>query len=100
MGGPRWSNTGGYEYVEPFATSKATRPGWAFQGRLLRHGEDDAQAQLDHAQKMIVACGSKQKERKIFTREEDGYRRCHVDNLSIGTTYMWDWQQGVLRPRQ
>lgn len=65
---------------------------------LLVHGEGDAQSPLEHAQKTIAACGSKQKELKIFTREEGGYHHCQIDNLSIGTAYMWDWLEDVLQP--
>jgi hypothetical protein len=35
---------------------------------------------------------------KVFTREEGGYHHCQVDNVSIGTAYMWDWVADVLRP--
>ena len=65
---------------------------------LLLHGEGDQQAPLEHARKMIAAAGSERKELKIFTREEGGYHHCQVDNTSIGTAYMWDWLEDVLRP--
>ena len=58
---------------------------------LLVHGEGDQQAPLDHAQRSIAACGSADKTLKIFTRAEGGYHHCQIDNLSIGTAYMWDW---------
>jgi dienelactone hydrolase len=64
---------------------------------LLLHGEGDQQAPLEHAQKMIAACGSSDKELKIFTREEGGYHHCQVDNVSIGSAYMWDWVRRVLK---
>ena len=67
---------------------------------LLVHGEGDQQAPFDHAEKMIAAAGSRQKELKIFTREEGGYHHCQVDNVSIGTAYMWDWVAGVLHARR
>jgi dienelactone hydrolase len=63
---------------------------------LLVYGEGDQQAPLWHAQKMIEAAGSARKELKIFTREEGGYHHCQVDNVSIGTAYMWDWVAEVL----
>ena len=65
---------------------------------LLVYGEGDQQSPLEHAQKMIEAAGSDKKELKIFTREEGGYQHCQVDNVSIGTAYMWDWLEDVLRP--
>ena len=65
---------------------------------LLIHGEGDQQAPFEHAQKMIAAAGSARKELKVFTREEGGYHHCQVDNVSIGTCYMWDWLENVLQP--
>jgi alpha-beta hydrolase superfamily lysophospholipase len=65
---------------------------------LLVHGEGDQQAPFEHAQKMIAAAGSTRKELKVFTREEGGYHHCQVDNVSIGTAYMWDWLEEVLKP--
>ena len=65
---------------------------------LLVYGEGDQQAPFEHAQKMIAACGSERKELKVFTREEGGYHHCQVDNVSIGTAYMWDWIADVLKP--
>lgn len=67
---------------------------------LLMHGEGDQQAPLWHAQRMIEACGSQRKELKIFTREEGGYHHCQVDNISIGSAYMWDWVAETLEPKR
>ena len=67
---------------------------------LLVHGEGDQQAPFEHAQKMIAAAGSKQKELKVFTRAEGGYHHCQVDNISIGSAYMWDWAAGVLEAKR
>jgi len=67
---------------------------------LLVHGEGDQQAPFEHARKTIDACGSNRKELKIFTREEGGYHHCQVDNVTIGTAYMWDWAADVLRAGQ
>jgi len=36
-------------------------------------------------------CGLETEGTEIFTREEGGYHHCQVDNVSIGTAYMWDW---------
>ena len=65
---------------------------------LLVYGEGDQQAPFEHAKNMIEAAGSARKELKIFTREEGGYHHCQVDNVSIGTCYMWDWLEDVLQP--
>ncbi len=64
---------------------------------LLVYGEGDQQAPFEHARKTIAAAGSKRKELKIFSREEGGYHHCQVDNVSIGTAYMWDWVADVLQ---
>jgi len=64
---------------------------------LLVYGEGDQQCPLRHAQKMIEAAGSVRKELKIFARAEGGYHHCQVDNVSIGTAYMWDWAADVLQ---
>jgi dienelactone hydrolase len=67
---------------------------------LLTHGEGDAQIPLAVAQKCFDAVGSPTKTFKVFTREEGGYHHCQGDNVSIGTAYMWDWLEDVLRPRR
>jgi dienelactone hydrolase len=66
---------------------------------LLVHGEGDQQAPFEHAQKMIAAAGSNKKDLKVFTRAEGGYHHCQVDNISIGSAYMWDWAAEVLKAR-
>jgi pimeloyl-ACP methyl ester carboxylesterase len=63
---------------------------------LLVHGEGDAQIPLDLARRCFDAVGSKRKELKVFSREEGGYHHCQIDNVSIGTAYMWDWAAEVL----
>jgi dienelactone hydrolase len=67
---------------------------------LLVHGEGDQQAPFEHAQKMIAAAGSAKKELKVFTRAEGGYHHCQVDNISIGSAYMWDWAAEVLEAQR
>ncbi len=44
------------------------------------------------------AVGSKQKAFKVFQREEGGFHRCRVDNVTIGVHFMWDWIDDVLKP--
>jgi dienelactone hydrolase len=66
---------------------------------LLTHGEGDAQIPLALAQKCFDAVGSERKTFKVFTREEGGYHHCQVDNLTLGTSYMWDWLEDVLCAR-
>jgi len=62
---------------------------------LLVHGEGDAQIPLALAQKCFDAVGSTRKTFKVFTRAEGGYHHCQIDNVSIGTAYMWDWLEEV-----
>ena len=66
---------------------------------LMVHGEGDQQIPLPVAKACFDAVGSKQKTMKIFTAEEGGDQHCQIDNASIGTAYMWDWAQDVLKPR-
>ncbi len=65
---------------------------------LLTHGAGDEQIPLTIAQKCFDAVGSKQKTLKVFTREEGGFHHCQVDNITIGTSYMWDWLEETLKP--
>jgi dienelactone hydrolase len=67
---------------------------------LLMHGEGDAQIPLDLARRCFDAVGAKRKELKVFSREEGGYHHCQIDNVSIGTAYMWDWAAEVLEARR
>jgi dienelactone hydrolase len=65
---------------------------------LLTHGEGDAQIPLALAQQCFDAVGSKRKTFKVFTRQEGGYHHCQSDNVTLGTSYMWDWLEDVLEP--
>jgi hypothetical protein len=48
--------------------------------------------------KCFDAVGSDNKTFKVFTREEGGFHHCQVENITIGTNYMWDWPEDVLKP--
>ena len=65
---------------------------------LLVHGAGDEQIPLAIAEKCFAAVGSKDKTLKVFTREEGGFHHCQVDNVTIGTNFMWDWAADVLKP--
>jgi hypothetical protein len=65
---------------------------------LLTHGAGDEQIPLSIAETCFAAVGSKEKTLKVFTREEGGFHHCQVDNVTIGTSFMWDWAAEVLRP--
>ena len=64
---------------------------------LLVHGAGDEQIPLALAEKCFAAVGSKQKTFKVFSREEGGFHHCQVDNITLGTHYMWDWVVDVLK---
>jgi dienelactone hydrolase len=64
---------------------------------LLVHGKEDEQIPMATAQKCFDAVGSNQKEFKVFDIDEGGHHHCQVDNVVIGTHYMWDWAAGVLK---
>ncbi len=66
---------------------------------LLVHGEGDEQIPMPIAKQCFEAVGSKHKTFKVFTREEGGFHHCQVDNITIGTHFMWDWLEDVLKPR-
>jgi hypothetical protein len=62
------------------------------------HGEGNEQIPMPLAQKCYDAVGSASKTFKVFTREEGGFHHCQVDTITIGTNYMWDWLEDVLKP--
>src|SRR3982075_712195 len=65
---------------------------------LLVHGAGDEQIPLAIAEKGFAAVGSKEKTLKVSQRQEGGFHHCQVDNVTIGTNYMWDWAADVLKP--
>ncbi len=65
---------------------------------LLVHGKEDEQIPMATAQTCFDAVGSKHKTFKVFDKEEGGHHHCQVDNVVIGTHYMWDWAADVLKP--
>ncbi|MEE9274753.1 MAG: alpha/beta hydrolase [bacterium] len=64
---------------------------------LLTHGGRDSQIPLRDARALFRAVGSKDKTLKIFTAAEGGAQHCQTDNLSLGTTVIFDWLQEKLR---
>jgi pimeloyl-ACP methyl ester carboxylesterase len=65
---------------------------------LLVHGEGDEQIPLLIAEQCFAAVGSQQKTLKVFRRDEGGFHHCQIDDITIGTSYMWDWAADVLKP--
>ncbi len=65
---------------------------------LLVHGADDSQVPTKEARLLFKAVGSKDKTLKIFTVKEGGAQHCQRDNMSLGTTYIFDWLKEKLNP--
>ncbi len=63
---------------------------------LLAHGVDDTQIPMRDARALFNAVGSKDKTFKIFTVAEGGAQHCMRDNMTLGTTYIYDWLQEKL----
>lgn len=58
----------------------------------ITHGQDDNIVPVDMAHRLFAACGSKEKELKIFTVEEDGgSQHCVFDNLPMVRAWIGDW---------
>lgn len=58
---------------------------------LLVHGGEDRQTPVEEAERLFDEVGSSEKTLKIFTAEEGGSEHCQRDNLTVGTSYMFDW---------
>ncbi len=67
---------------------------------LLTQGEADAQISMEIARRQFAEVGSRNKDFKIFTREEGGAEHCQGDNLTIGITYIADWLSDKLQARR
>jgi hypothetical protein len=49
------------------------------------------------ARALFRAVGSKDKTLRVFSVKEGGSQHCQIDNLTLGTTYMYDWLQEKLK---
>lgn len=59
---------------------------------LTVHGENDQQAPLWTAEKTHAgAVNSVRRELKVFALDEGGTEHCQIDNVSMGTDFMFDW---------
>jgi dipeptidyl aminopeptidase/acylaminoacyl peptidase len=65
---------------------------------LLVHGEEDKQIPMRDARALFRAAGSRDKTFKVFTAKEGGAQHCQRDNMSLGTSYIYDWLQEKLKP--
>ena len=57
----------------------------------ITHGQDDNIVPVDMAYRLYEACGSKEKELKIFTVEDGGSQHCVFDNLAMCGNWIADW---------
>ena len=60
------------------------------------HGRDDNIVPVEMAHRLYEACGSKEKELKIFTVEDGGSQHCVFDNLPMCGAWIADWWMGRL----
>lgn len=66
---------------------------------LIVHGEDDAITPVRMARRLYEACGSADKELKVFRVEDGGSQHCLLDNLPLASTYIADWWMDRLGSR-
>lgn len=65
---------------------------------LVVHGESDRQIPVEFAQKTVdEAANAPEKLLKLFTAVTGGVEHCMLDNVTIGTDYMFDWIADTLR---
>jgi dienelactone hydrolase len=57
----------------------------------ITHGQDDNIVPVDMAHRLYAACGSPQKELKIFTVEDGGSQHCIFDNSPMICNWIGDW---------
>ncbi|MDA1000312.1 MAG: prolyl oligopeptidase family serine peptidase [bacterium] len=57
----------------------------------ITHGQDDNIVPVEMAHRLFAACGSKEKELKIFTVEDGGSQHCCFDNLHMCGNWIADW---------
>ena len=57
----------------------------------ITHGQDDNIVPVDMAHRLYEACGSEEKELKIFTVEDGGSQHCVFDNLAMCGNWIADW---------
>lgn len=58
---------------------------------LILHGEDDAIVPVKMAHRLYEACGSKEKELRIFRAGDGGSQHCVFDNLQLASGFVADW---------
>src|SRR5439155_27027761 len=66
---------------------------------LITHGADDRQILLEDAQALYDAAGSRDKELRVYTREEGGSAHCQVDRREPAAGYVADWFAEMLGAR-
>lgn len=58
---------------------------------MITHGQDDNIVPVEMAHRLHAACGSAQKELRIFTVDDGGSQHCVFDNLPMMSAFMADW---------
>ena len=57
----------------------------------ITHGQDDNIVPVEMAHRLYEACGSEEKELKVFTVEDGGSQHCVFDNLPMCGEWIADW---------
>jgi dienelactone hydrolase len=57
----------------------------------ITHGQDDNIVPVDMAHRLYDACGSPDKELKLFTVDDGGSQHCVFDNAPLITNWIADW---------
>lgn len=64
---------------------------------MITHGEDDNIVPVEQARRLYDACGSADKELRIFTVADGGSQHCVFDNLPMISSFMADWWEDRFR---
>ena len=58
---------------------------------LITHGSEDEQVTMADANRLLDACGSRDKTLRVYTPEEGGAQHCQRDYLPLVVADMWNW---------
>ena len=64
---------------------------------LLTHGANDNMVPMREALAHFRAVGSRDKTFRVFSKKEGGAEHCQLDNMTLGTSYIFDWLQTKLK---
>ena len=64
---------------------------------LLTHGANDNMVPMREALAHFRAVGSSDKTFRVFSKKEGGAEHCQLDNMTLGTSFIFDWLQTKLK---